>query len=53
MVATCRHHRIGVEVVRFEISIGITFHFKVTNDKFRPHFSNKIMTRAAIIVRSS
>ena len=46
------HHRIGVEVVRFGIIIRIKFQFKVTNDKFRLHFHHKILTRAAIIVRS-
>ena len=29
-----RHHRIGVEVVRFETIICIRFNSKVTNDKF-------------------
>ena len=46
------HHRIGVEVVRFEIIMCIKFQSKVTNDKFRLQFGHKILTRAAIIVRS-
>ena len=46
------HHRIGVEVVRSGIITRITFNFEVTNHKLWLHFKYKILTRAAIFVRS-
>ena len=46
------HHRIGVEVVRSGVMMRITFNFEGTNHKLWLHFKYKILTRAAISVRS-
>ena len=46
------HHRIGVEVVRTGIITLLTLNYEVTIYVLRLHLNCKILTRAAIILRS-